>query len=284
MQKLKNGSSVLLFGCSGLLGRYICFLLEKKNISFYSYSKKKPKYVNKKKWESFNLKSVLKNKTIYKLSKASIVIINAALKPNKKQNYNYSIYKKCNEKFINRIVKLSKQYNFKIIYISGVLTNKINFLKKNKILSEQNIFYLKSKLKSEEHIQNKLKKRNYLIIKTTSIYGYGLKKENLLIKILYKKKNKDLVLNNNIYNFIHAYDVARFIIFSINKKLFGIKYLIGDYISLKQIYNIIINKKYSKNNYNLNFNSIFFSRKKVKFNNLITIVKGINLLKKNKFI
>jgi dTDP-4-dehydrorhamnose reductase len=283
MQKLKNGFSVLLFGCSGLLGRYIYFSLKKENISFFSYSKKKPIYVNRKKWKSFNLKSVFKNKTINDLAKAKIVIINAALKPNKKKNYNYSLYKDCNEKFIVRIVELCKKYNFKIIYISGVLTEKINLLKKNKKVSEQKIYYLKSKLKSEKYIQKKIKKKNYLIIKTTSIYGYGLKKENILKKIIYKKKNQDLLLNNEIYNFIHAFDIARFIVYSINKKLFGTKYLIGDYISLKQIYNITINKKHSENNNNNN-NSIFYEKRKFKFKNIINIKKGINLLKKNKFI
>ena len=56
--------------------------------------------------------------------------------------------------------------------------------------------------------------------------------------------------NNQIFNFIHAYDIARFIVTSIKKKDDGIRYLIGDYISFEQICDLINNKKYRYANNN----------------------------------
>ena len=44
------------------------------------------------------------------------------------------------------------------------------------------MLYLKSKVKAENLIKQKSIKKKYLIIKTTSIYGYGLGKDKFLKK------------------------------------------------------------------------------------------------------
>ena len=123
------------------------------------------------------------------------------------------------------------------------------------------MLYLKSKVKAENLIKQKSIKKKYLIIKTTSIYGYGLGKDKFLKKILKIKDLKSKNDNNQIFNFIHAYDIARFIVTSIKKKDDGIRYLIGDYISFEQICDLINNKKYRYANNNEKKNSFFYAKK-----------------------
>lgn len=281
MQKLNNGSDVLLFGCSGLLGQYITYEFNQKKINYFSFSRKKPSNVIKSKWQQFYLEKKINKKNLNKIKLAKFIILNATLKPKSKRNYKYSQYKRCNIDFINQILQLQKKYKYKIIYISGVLTNKL-FNKKK--ITKQNIFYLKSKLKAENLIKKKSKKKKYLIIKTTSIYGHGLSEDKFLKKIIKKKCLSSKNLNNEIFNFIHAYDIARFIVYSIKKNYNGIKYLIGDYISFEQICDLINNKRYYYANNNKIKNSFFYTKNKFKFKKKINLKKGINLLQNNKFL
>lgn len=156
MQKLNNGSDVLLFGCTGLLGQYIIYQLNKKKINYFSFSRKKPDYVTKEKWNLFHLENTINKKNFNKIKSAKFIILNAALKPQLKKKYKYIQFKRCNVDFLNQILQLQKKYKYKIIYISGVLTDTIF---KKKKFSEQNTFYLKSKLKAENLIKQKSKKK-----------------------------------------------------------------------------------------------------------------------------
>jgi len=282
MQKLDNGSDVLLFGCSGLLGQYIIYELNKEKINYFSFSRKKPNYVKHDKWNKFHLEEKINKKNLNKIKLAKFIILNAALKPKFNINFKNSDFIKCNVNFVNQILKLQKKYRFKIIYISSILTKKL-FYKKNK-LSIQNKLYLNSKIRAESLIKQKSVKKKCLIIKTTSIYGYGLGKDKFLKKILKSKNLKSKKDNNQIFNFIHAYDIARFAITSIKKKVDGIRYLIGDYISFEQICDLINNKKCHYANNNEKKNSFFYSKINSKFKRKINLKKGINLLKNNKFI
>lgn len=282
MQKLNNGSDVLLFGCSGLLGQYIIYEFNKEKINYFSFSRKKPNYVKHNKWDKFYLEEKINKKNLNKIKLAKFIILNAALKPKLNRNFKNSDFVKCNINFVNQILKLQKRYRYKVIYISSTLTNKFLF-DRNK-LSMQNILYLKSKIKAENLIKQKSIKKKYLIIKTTSIYGYGLGKDKFLNKLCKAKDLKSKNDNNQIFNFIHAYDIARFIVSSIKKKNNGIRYLIGDYISFEQICDLINNKKYRYANNNEKKNSFFYTKKKSKFKRKIDLKKGINLLKNNKFI
>ena len=206
MQKLNNGSDVLLFGCSGLLGQYIIYELNKEKINYFSFSRKKPSHVKHNKWNKFYLEKKINKKNLNKIKLAKFIILNAALKPRLNKNFKNSDFVKCNINFVNQILKLQKKYRYKLIYISGTLTNKF-FFKKNK-LSKQNMLYLKSKVKAENLIKQKSVKKKYLIIKTTSIYGYGLGKDKFLKKILKIKDLKSKNDNNQIFNFIVLFPIC----------------------------------------------------------------------------
>ena len=281
MQKLNNGSDVLLFGCSGLLGQYIVYELNKKKINYFSFSRKKPRNVERKKWHSLHLEEKINEKNLNKIKQAKFVILNAALKPNLK-NKKYSEYRKCNVDFINQILILQKKYKYKIIYISSIFKNR-QFYKKKK-LTDQNVFYLRSKLSAENLIKQKSKKNRYLIIKTTSIYGYGLDKHKFIQKMIKNKTSNNKYFDKEIYNFIHAYDIASFIVNSIKKSYYGIRYLVGDYISFEQIYNLINNNKYYYATNIEKKKSFFYTKSKFNFKRKINLKKGINLLKNNKFL
>lgn len=282
MERLKK--KILIFGSSGLLGEYICRNLNKEKINFYSFSKSNKNIKENKRFHYFNLNSELSSKMLLIIKKSDLIIFNAALMPSKKDiSRNYFI--KTNTLFLKKIIRIVKKYNKKIIYISGILTDQVDLIKKRKIFNEQNIYYLQSKLAAEKIIKKEVPKKLFLILKTSSLYGSNMNKNKILFKIANKKIFKPETLDNKIlYNFLHADDFARCIIFSIKQNYNGVKvHASKKDFTLKSIYNFFNKAKYLKKCKGsiklFNFNKKLLISPK--FINKISIKRGLNSLKRS---
>lgn len=279
MKRFKK--KILIFGTGGLLGKYICSNLKKEKISFCSFSRSN----KNKKHNYFDLNYKPSSKILLSIKKFDLIIFNAAFLPNKK-NLSKNYFLKINTLFLKKIIKIAKKHNVKIIYISGILTNNIDLIKKKKIFNKENVYYLQSKLAAEKIIINKLSKKFFLILKTSSLYGSYMDKNKILFKIANNKITNPENLDNKIlYNFVHADDFARYIIFSIKQNYNGIKvYASKNNFTLRSIYNFYNKGKYLKKSktsiklYSFSAKSLISS----KFANKISIKRGLILLKRNK--
>jgi UDP-glucose 4-epimerase len=287
---------VFLTGCSGLVGRHIYFRLLKENWDICCVSRGKPYFIKKKHWTHLDFKKIYNyNYYLKKFENVSFIVHVAAQLPKNRINIKRKDYVITNYMSTKFLAQWGLKKRIPIIYLSGAIISKENF--RNFKSSTENIKYLKSKLITERYLLNQKRKGlKVTIVRATSIFGWGLGKDKIIMKLLnYKRKKFKIDFKYNyLYDFVHAYDVARLIVYIIKKNLMldivsigGIKLTIGGLV--KKVFNFQ-NKKISIFNLNNSkkkklLNIYKYSNKnlqKINFKKIISFRKGLQLLIKKK--
>ena len=245
----KKPTNILVYGCSGLLGKCL--------IDYYQYKKglKIHVAINKTKINNKNLRFVdAKKKNIIEsyVKKNSIdMIINfAALTNLEFCEKNISLSKKSNYTLPVNLAKFSKEHNLKYIFIS---TDNFKFstkkLSENFKIESLNI-YSKHKKNSENEI---LKINPKSLIIRTNFYCFGNKQRQSFSDIILNsvKSNNEIKLFKDVY---YTPIYGKFLL----KYLFGL-------IKRKKngIFNICSNEKITKYNFGLKICNIFNLNKKL---------------------
>ena len=294
--------SVGITGGTGLLGRhFIKFLLKKKIQIFATYRNQIPFQNKNISWIKTDLSKLTKSKNIIKyFSNIDFLILNAA-------TTRISKYKKDYNQDIESTRKLSKwclKKKIPLAYISGSIVYK----NRKKYVNEKNLFstnptgkfYGLSKINSEKIIEkNRKKGLKAIIIRPTSIYGYGQNKFKLIFRIKDNLKNKipvKIYKSQEKINLIHASDVVKAVYKLYIKKKFGIfnisfrkNYSLAEIVKIiSKIYGIKTYKEYINKKkkikhiqYKLNNNKIYRS---INWLPKVSLEKGIKLIKNNKYI
>jgi len=200
----------LITGGNGLVGKYLNFLLEKKNYNFFSFSK-----------EEMNITCKEKIYKVFKEIKPDIVIHLAALtdvdfcERNPEKAFNI------NSEGTKNIVEISENFKSFIIYLSTDFVfdgEKGTPYNENDIPNPINV-YGKSKLIGEEFVKRYKKS---LIIRTSRIFGKNGKSFGCKLPYIMKEK-KEIFLTNDIINSpTYAFDLSDCIIKLIEKDFYGI--------------------------------------------------------------
>lgn len=250
----KKPTNILVFGCSGLLGKCL--------IDYYQYQKnlKIHAVINKTKINNKNLRFVnAKKKNLIKsyVKKNCIdMIMNfAALTNIEFCEKNINLSKKSNYNLPINLAKFSKELNLKYIFISTD-----NFQFKAKKLSENSKtkslnIYSKHKKKSENEI---LKINPQSLIIRTNFYCYGNKERKSFSDVIINsiKSNNEIKLFKDVYYTpIYAKYLLKYLFSLIRKKKYGIFNICSNEIITKykfghKICDIFhLNKKLIKLNY-----------------------------------
>ncbi|MDC0519365.1 NAD(P)-dependent oxidoreductase [Candidatus Pelagibacter ubique] len=246
--------SIGLTGSNGLVGKHLIPILRKKKFIIIPTTKKGNK--------SFKKLDMLSNFNEKKLDsifgKIDCLIHLASILPSRK-NVSIDDLIQVNYSKTKTLIDWTAKKGIFFIFFSSLSILK---KKKNK--------YTLLKKKIETYM---LKKKNlkYLILRPSSIYGYKQKDKTLLLNKINEIKRKNSVVFfkplSQKFNFIHAHDVCRAILFLIKKKSKGIfsvtsqknislKFLIQALIKVFKLKkkNIIIQNKTNiikENSYNL---------------------------------
>tara|TARA_X000000950_G_scaffold272409_1_gene354910 strand:+ start:2668 stop:3510 length:843 start_codon:yes stop_codon:yes gene_type:complete len=246
--------SIGLTGSNGLVGKHLIPILRKKKFIIVPTAKKGNKIFKK-----LDMLSNLNEKKLdFIFGKIDCLIHLASILPSRKNVSTNELIQVNYSKTKTLIDWAAKKGIFFIFFSSLSILKK----KKNK--------YSLLKKKIETYM---LKKKNlkYLIIRPSSIYGYKQKDKTLLLNKINEIKKKNSVIFfrplSQKFNFIHAHDVCRAILFLMKKKNKGIfsvtsqknislKFLIQALIRVFKLKkkNIIIqnkNKSIKDNSYNL---------------------------------
>ena len=240
-------------GSEGLVGSHLVPLLAKKNYKIIAGSKKERKNKNNVFYKKFDLSKKINDNLLNKtFGDIDFFIHLGAILPSKKGTSNRNL-KKVNLDSTKKIINWTIKKKIFFIFFSTV-----------SILGNKNLAYIKYKRIIEKYLIRK--KRDYIIVRPSSIYGFGQKDKTFLIKNIVRiKKNKKLVFYKPFkekLNFIHAHDISRAIIFLIKKNKTGIFNLINEknisipdiIFILKKIFNVSKDKiliKYKKKIINL---------------------------------
>lgn len=222
--------SIALTGASGVLGRHIADLFSKKKIKVFATSRKKlPLKNNYIFWKSMNLEKLKNFKKLDGIFGNSKVLIHAgAYVPLNSKFENIKKINKINIKSTYLLHKWAKKNNAHFIFISGAIVykNKKNCKENSPLINKKNsIFYGYAKKVCENYLKIKINKKEPItILRPSSIYGWGQKKNKITIKILIAAKlQKKITLYKPFgkINFIHARDIANAIYKCISKKQYG---------------------------------------------------------------
>tara|TARA_B100001564_G_C20654755_1_gene678599 strand:+ start:1601 stop:2455 length:855 start_codon:yes stop_codon:yes gene_type:complete len=240
-------------GSEGLVGSHLIPLLVRKNFKIIAGSKNEKKNKANVFYKKFDLSKKVNDNLLNKtFGDVDFFIHLGAILPSKKKFSNLKL-KKVNLESTKKIINWAIKKKIFFIFFSTI-----------SIFNNKNLNYIKYKKIAEKYLIGK--KLNYIIIRPSSIYGFGQKDETFLIRNITKIKNKKKLIfykpfKKNL-NFIHAHDISRAIIFLIEKNKTGIFNLINEknisipeIITLfKKIFNISKNKisiKYKKQKKNL---------------------------------
>ncbi len=240
-------------GSEGLVGSHLIPLLVRKNFKIIAGSKNEKKNKANVFYKKFDLSKKVNDNLLNKtFGDVDFFIHLGAILPSKKKSSNLKL-KKVNLESTKKIINWAIKKKIFFIFFSTI-----------SIFNNKNLNYIKYKKIAEKYLIGK--KLNYIIIRPSSIYGFGQKDETFLIRNITKIKNKKKLIfykpfKKNL-NFIHAHDISRAIIFLIEKNKTGIFNLINEknisipeIITLfKKIFNISKNKisiKYKKQKKNL---------------------------------
>jgi len=223
-------NSIGLTGASGILGRHLAHLFSKKKIKVFSTSRKKPLFKNKFiKWKKMDLE---KNNTMKNLDKvfgnSKILIHAGAHVPLNSSIEDISKITKTNIKATYALYKWAKKNSVHFIFLSGAIVYKYkkNCKENSDYISKKDtIFYGYAKKICDAFLKKRLQKKEPItIFRPTSIYGWGLKKNKIMSKILIEAKQKKKIKLYKPFikiNFIHANDVANAIYKCIKGKKYG---------------------------------------------------------------
>jgi dTDP-4-dehydrorhamnose reductase len=268
---------ILITGSTGLLGKALVRIIDKKKNNLYFVTRKK----NKKKNNYFcNLDNLKKIKYITNLIKPDVIInlaaeVNFITKTKKMHKVNALVPK--------IFAQYCKKYNKYLIQASSILVNGIHSLYNHKTKQNPVNAYGKTKLIGEKYIQKS--KCDHTIIRFAGIYGrrgHHLGINYFIDQAINKKK---LIFSGNIRskrNYVFVNDAAKAIIHCMIKKKFGLFYLGGEVQTfktmIKKINLLLGNKKkiiFKKNNES-KFNQITKSSNFFKitpFSNSLKIIK-----------
>ena len=210
---------VLLTGASGMLGFHFIREFKKNNIEFVCSSRKVPKFLGKINWFAWDLKYSEKiNSLKSKIGAVDAIFHAGGYVPNSKIVNKAKIID-TNVRSAVKISELAIEYNIPVCFISG--STVYDDTKKGKILEGDKLsvngpggFYGFSKLLTENIFKHFIKQGlNLLIIRPSSIYGFGQHKSKLIPKLIdMAMKKKCITLYgpfNYKTNFVHASDVAK---------------------------------------------------------------------------
>jgi len=253
---LKN---IGITGAAGLVGSHLIPMLSKYNYEIIGTSRKKISKNNSNlSYKSLDLLKSLNQKKINKIfSNIDCLIHLAAMLPSNNKIKNVQL-KKINYTNTKKLIDWAHKKKIFFIFFSSL-----------SIFSKKHIPYSIYKKKIEKYMIEK-KGLKFLILRPSSIYGFGQKDKTFLLNNINKIKNKELMYFYRPlsikFNFIHASDIARAIIFLMNKNTYGtynikneknttLKELI---ILFKKVFNIEKEKFIIKNevNYSNNINNI----------------------------
>ena len=219
-------NKVSLTGASSMLGLHLINKLIKNNYKILALSRTRPKIKHKNLiYKKFDIKKKYTQEKFESFFNNSSIIIHAGCTSNYKKEKNKKNAFLANLNVTRKIGLLANSNEKKLIFISGAIIYKNQKNKNNEnSIQKRNTkdYYVKSKIISEKLLL-KLKKRglNLLILRPSSIYGFGQKKNKIITKLVSRAKKKKILelydLDSSI-NLIHAADVANFIIKSIKSK------------------------------------------------------------------
>ena len=199
-------SKLAITGSSGMIGSHLKALFIKKDIEFVD--------INRSIWDLSKWKTDLELDNIFKNVKA--IFHFAAALPTKYDNENQLLFD-VNVRSCLNIAQWATKKDIPIIYLSSSSVYKnphSNNIKEDneKVIFGLGGFYGYSKLLAENIFNHFVPQGlKIIILRPTSVYGVGLKENNLISVFLNKASVNDTILipeANNKINFIHAIDVA----------------------------------------------------------------------------
>lgn len=293
-------------GASGMLGKHLIQVLSKKKIKIISTSRKRVFFKNKLlEWKKLDLMKLENEEPLKKIFKNIKTIVHLGALVPVSSHQNRKKIRKTNFEATVKIAKWAIKNDIHLIYISGAIiydaqNNKkikeVSLIKKNFLKD----YYGQSKRNCDVFLQKKINlKKKITILRPTSIYGYGLNKNKIMMKLVrLTKLNKSIKLYYPFekINFIHANDVANAIYKSIIKKKFKIFNIGSDKLySIIDLSKILININKSKsklkiikdmnqkvvvNKYNISSNK---AKNNLNWENKIGIKNGLKLVIDKKY-
>ena len=261
-----------LTGASGLLGKHLINFLLKKKFKIIATSRKPIEYKDKNfYWKKLDLTKIKNEKKLDNLFGNINVLVHAgAFVPKNIKKQNKDKINTTNLKPTITISKWAKKKNVHFIYISGAIVYENKIRKKIEETSKIKKFFFKdyygkSKKDCDEYLKKKIKLGHKVsILRPTSIYGYGLKKDKIILKLIKLSKSNQLIILAKPFekiNFIHANDVANAVFKTIKKKQYKI-FNLGSKIlySIKDLSKTLININNSKSKL-----QIYSGNKKLKY-------------------
>ena len=276
-------NSIALTGASGIVGRHLTYLFSKKKIKVFATSRKKIPFNNRFiRWKKMDLEKIKPSKNLDEVFGNSQVLIHAGA--HIPLNSKIEDIKKITKTNINATYTLyrwAKKNKVHFIFLSGAIVYKNQKNSKENssyIKKKDTIFYGYAKKICDEFLKKELKKKELItIFRPTSNYGWGLKKNKIISKILSQAKQKKKIKLYKPFikkNFIHANDIANAIYRCIKNKKYG-------------CFNLSSSKMYSikdlaitSNKLNNNKNSITIFENNKKDNHKYSFEINSNLVKR----
>ncbi|WP_193756613.1 SDR family oxidoreductase [Clostridium coskatii] len=217
---------VLIVGASGFLGKelYKAFKLNTYYETYGTYFKNE---MNS--FEYLSMMQLDSIKSTFDKVRPNIVIITSSLtnveycEANKDEAYEINVIG------IKNIVGFCKKYNCRVVYISTEYV----FDGKNGPYDEEDAefpinYYGKTKLEAEKIIKSEIK--DYLIARTTVIYGWDLNSKNFIMQLINNlSKNKSMKIpNDQISSPTYCNDLSMIIEKSCDKDIKGVINVVGN--------------------------------------------------------
>lgn len=217
--------TVLIIGASGFLGKelYKVFKLDNKYQTYGTYSKN-----NILDFEYLDVTNLDNINNIFQKIKPDIVIITMALtnveycEVNRKEAYNINVGG------IKNLSKISKIYDCKVVYVSTEYVFDGNDGPYDETYDEAPInYYGKTKFEGEKIIQSEIKE--YMIARTTVVYGWDLDSKNFIMQFIKNlSQNKTMKIpTDQISSPTYCPNLAKMIKESCDKGITGIFNMVG---------------------------------------------------------
>ena len=293
-------------GASGMLGKHLIHILSKKKIKIISTSRKRVYFKNKRfQWKKLDLMKLKNEKPLKKIFENINTVVHLGPLVPLGSHQNRDKIKKTNFESTVIMAKWAIKNDIHFIYISGAIiydTQNNKKIKEDSLIKKNFLkdYYGQSKRNCDVFLQKKIKlKKKITILRPTSIYGCGLNKNKIMMKLIrLTKLNKPIKLYEPFekINLIHANDVVNAIYKSIIKKKFKIFNIGSDKLySIIDLSKILINinksksrlkiikdmnKKVVLNKYNISSNK---AKNNLNWKNKIGIKNGLKLVIEKKY-
>lgn len=293
-------------GASGMLGKHLIHILSKKKIKIISTSRKRVYFKNKRfQWKKLDLMKLKNEKPLKKIFENINTVVHLGALVPLDSHQNRDKIKKTNFESTVIMAKWAIKNDIHFIYISGAIiydTQNNKKIKEDSLIKKNFLkdYYGQSKRNCDVFLQKKIKlKKKITILRPTSIYGCGLNKNKIMMKLIrLTKLNKPIKLYEPFekINLIHANDVVNAIYKSIIKKKFKIFNIGSDKLySIIDLSKILINinksksrlkiikdmnKKVVLNKYNISSNK---AKNNLNWKNKIGIKNGLKLVIEKKY-